>query len=111
MSFELHFPVDEVASRLRLCDATVRRKLERGEFGDQIVDLGGGDIRVPLSGIEFFLSQGRRVYRERKPKAGIAARTAGELRRKVRASGPEATERASDAADATAWSGTKLKTA
>lgn len=81
---EMHYTPDEVALLLRLCRKTVLLRLREGLFGAGVVNIGSGerpDYRIPASGINAYLEQ-RRVFTE----PGIAARTVGELRRKVAAS-------------------------
>ena len=84
---ELFYTVGELAFLLRLGESTVSRKWKSGEFSpagpdgqpdiSNIVDLGG-DIRIPASGVNHYLDR-HRVRRT----SGVAARTVGELRRKV----------------------------
>ena len=95
--FELYFSVGEIAQRLDVSDKWVRARVQAGEFGCNIV-LVAGELRVPLSGVLFFLGSRRlngeciaaavadrmrplpqRVFSE---KPGIPARSDGELRRK-----------------------------
>lgn len=81
---EMHYTVQEAALLLRLCDKTVIVKLKAGEFGRDVVDLGSAkrpDYRLPASGINGYLDA-RRVFSE-STELGIAARSVGELRRKV----------------------------
>lgn len=70
MSVERYFKVSDLAARLDVSPKVVLAALARGEFSppsdatapgpdcSNIVDLGG-DVRVPLSGVLFFLA-GRR---------------------------------------------------
>lgn len=78
---EMFYTVPESALLLRLCTKTVICKLKRGEFGEDVVNLGSAerpDYRIPASGLNGYLAA-RRVFCD----LGIAARSVGELRRKA----------------------------
>lgn len=110
---ERYFKVGDVAARLDVSPKVIRAALARGEFSppsfrtapepdcSNIVDLGG-DLRVPLSGVLFYLAARRwpalpracaavadmvsepRVFlADAELEEPIAARNAGELRRKA----------------------------
>lgn len=81
---EMYYSVTETAFLLRCCTKTVLEKLRGREFGDQVVNLASAerpDYRIPASGLNAFLER-RRVFTE---PPGVAARSEGELRRKVAA--------------------------
>lgn len=78
---EMFYTVQEAGLLLRLCGKTVIGKLKAREFGDGVVNLGSEarpDYRIPASGINGYLAA-RRLFAE----PGVAARSTGELRRKV----------------------------
>lgn len=78
---EKFYSVEETALLLSLCTKTVLERMKLGEFGDQVVNLGSPErpaYRVPASGINAWLET-RRVFLD----FGVAARSTGELRRKV----------------------------
>ena len=78
---EKYYSPAEVSLLLSLCTKTVIEKLKAGDFGEQVVNLGSElrpDYRIPASGMNAWLER-RRVFTE----PGIAARSAGELRRKA----------------------------
>ena len=80
---EKFYSIAETALLLSLSDKTVRRRLEAGELGVDVVNLGSDaqpDYRIPASGINAWLAA-RRVFLE----PGITARSVGELRRKATA--------------------------
>ena len=84
---EKFYSVQESALLLSLGDKTVVAKMKAGDFGTGVVNLGSvlrPDYRIPASGLNAYLDA-RRVL----PQIGIAARTTGELRRKVLAHGHE----------------------
>jgi hypothetical protein len=78
---EKFYSVPETALLLATCTKTVIRKLKAGELGTGVVNIGNPDhpdYRIPASSINAWLDS-RRVFTE----PGIAARSMGELRRKV----------------------------
>jgi len=80
---EKFYSIAETALLLSLSDKTIRRRLESGELGVEVVNLGSAsapDYRIPASGINAWLAA-RRVFLE----PGITARSVGELRRKAAA--------------------------
>jgi hypothetical protein len=85
---EKFYSVAECALLLSLCDKTVIVKLKAREFGADVVNLGSElrpDYRVPASGLNAYLAA-RRLFSDQTVNIippGIAARTIGELRRKV----------------------------
>jgi hypothetical protein len=106
---DVYYAISSVADRLEFSEKTVRRRLFAGEFGPtEAVLLDGEHLRVPYSGLHFYLRRHqldrgpailqsqrelmqRRLGRERGDFiAGVPARSEGELRRKVQASGQEA---------------------
>lgn len=85
---EKFYSVAETALLLSACTKTVLEKMRAREFGVDVVNLGSDlrpDYRIPASGINAWLTR-RRVFSESDPStsAGIAARSEGELRRRVR---------------------------
>jgi len=77
----MHYTPAEVALLLRLCTKTVIQKMKSKEFGERIANVGSEerpDYRIPAEGINAYLER-RKVFTE----PGVAARTTGELRRKV----------------------------
>jgi hypothetical protein len=77
---EKFYSIAETAMLMSISDKTVRRRLESGEMGTDVVNLGSAaapDYRIPASGINAWLAA-RRVFLE----PGITARSVGELRRK-----------------------------
>lgn len=81
---EKFYSVAECELLLSLCAKTVIVKLKAREFGADVVNLGTEqrpDYRVPASGLNAYLAS-RRVFSET-VEIGIAARTTGELKRKV----------------------------
>lgn len=104
MPFEVYFGTREIALRLDKSGRTVRRWIAGGLFGPGVVTVGG-DVMVPQSGIEAFLSARRldvsEVAAETRRQAmlrklgrpcpasdrvltgGVSARSPGELRRKL----------------------------
>ena len=82
---EKYYSVTETCLLLSVSSDTVIRRMRAGEFGPDCVNLGsaaGPDFRIPASGINAWLERCR-VYTE----PGIAARSVGELRRKVASKG------------------------
>ena len=82
---EKFYSVAEVSLLLSLCSKTVLEKIKARDLGTEVVNLGSElrpDYRVPASGINAWL-ESRRVFSV----PGIAARSVGELRRKVLADG------------------------
>lgn len=80
---EKFYSVAEVALLLGFCTKTVTKKLKAGDFGSEVVNLGSEqqpDYRAPASGVNSYL-EARRIFLE--PEPGVAARSVGELRRKV----------------------------
>lgn len=107
MAFQVYYSIAEIAARLDYTKKFVTRRVQAGAFG-AICDViqVGKDIRVPQSGIDFFVQShpykrdaatlmrnralmDRRLHRriippDRGPfSPGIAARSAGELKRKL----------------------------
>jgi hypothetical protein len=113
LSVERYFKVADLAARLDVSPKVIRAALARGEFSppsaatapgpdcSNIIDLGS-DVRVPLSGVLFFLasrrwaslprscaavagmvSEPRVFFAEPVLDEPIAARSVGELRRKA----------------------------
>ena len=83
---EKFYSVAEVSLLLSLCTKTVLEKIKARDLGEDVVNLGSElrpDYRVPASGINAWLDS-RRIFSE----PGIAARSTGELRRKVSAARP-----------------------
>lgn len=83
---EKYYSVAETALLLSLCTKTVLAKMDAQEFGTEVVNVGSDqrpDYRIPASGLNAWLAS-RRVFSE-SPDPGIAARTPGELRRKLAA--------------------------
>lgn len=87
---EMYYTVAEVSLLVKLHPKTVIEKLKAGAFGNQVVDLAKSsaadapashDYRIPASGVNGYLDA-RRVFSF---EIGIAARTEGELRRKIAA--------------------------
>lgn len=77
---EMHYTALEVAMLLRLHRLTVVAKMKAGEFG-QAYNAGTEkqpDWRIPASGVNAWL-ESRRLFTE----LGVAARSGGELRRKI----------------------------
>lgn len=79
---EMYYTVPDLCFLLRFSDSYIRRQIKAGQFGprEAIVQIGDGQLRIPASGVNFFLAQ-----HAMEPPAGIAARSLGELRRKVAA--------------------------
>lgn len=87
-ALEKYYTVPEASLLLGLCTKTVWRKLKAKEFGDQVVNLGSverPEYRIPASGLNEYLNR-HRVFSE----PGVAARSVGELRRKVALDAKEA---------------------
>lgn len=79
---EMYYSVQEIGLLIRLCEKVVIEKLKAREFGEEVVNLGSEQrpvYRVPASGLNGYLAR-RRVFLE----IGFAARSTGELKRKVR---------------------------
>lgn len=85
---ELYYSVAELSFLLRFSDVTIRRRIKAGDFSppdsatgqpdlSNIKDISG-DIRVPASGVNWFLDRHPLRY-----DAGIKARNTAELRRKM----------------------------
>lgn len=84
---ELFYTVQQAGLLLAFCDKTIIAKLKAREFGDAVVNLGSEerpDYRIPASGINGYL-EARRLFSESSRLEPIAARTTGELRRKLAA--------------------------
>lgn len=82
---EKYYSIPEVALLVSLSTKTITEKMQTGEFGREVVNLGsdkpgGADYRIPASGINAWLER-RRVFVA--PPPGISARSVGELRRRV----------------------------
>lgn len=87
---EKFYSVAETALLLSICTKTVIEKLKARELGEDVVNLGSAarpDYRIPASGINGWLAA-RRVF-SFSTDTGVAARSKGELRRKI-AGPPEA---------------------
>lgn len=107
MPFQVYYSIAEIAARLDYTKKWVTRKVQAGEFGpvSDVVQIGK-DIRVPQSGVDLFVEshpykrdaatlmrnkalidrrlKGREIPLDRGPfSTGIAARSPGELRRKL----------------------------
>jgi hypothetical protein len=107
MAFQVYYPIAEIGARLAYTKKWVTRRVQAGDFGP-IADViqVGKDIRVPQSGIDFFIEghpykrdaatlmrnkallarrlEGRKIPPDRGPfSPGISARSPGELRRKL----------------------------
>lgn len=82
---EKYYSVAEACLLLSLCSKTVLERLKARELGEDVVNLGSEqrpDYRIPASGLNAWLDR-RRVFSETSFPNGIAARTPGELRRKL----------------------------
>jgi hypothetical protein len=82
-AIEKFYSIGETALLMSVCTKTVRRRMECGDLGGGVVNIGTDlrpDYRIPCSGINAWLLA-RRVFSE----PGIAARSIGELRRKIAA--------------------------
>lgn len=85
---ELYYSVSELAFLLRFSDTTIRKRIKAGDFSppgedhkpdfSNVIDIDG-DLRVPASGVNWFLDQHPLKY-----DSGIRARNAAELRRKMK---------------------------
>lgn len=78
---EMHYTVQEAAMLFRLHEATVLQRMKAGDYG-QFYNLGTErrpDYRIPASGLNADLER-RRGFTE----LGVAARSVGELRRKIK---------------------------
>jgi hypothetical protein len=84
---EKYYSVTETALLVSCCTKTVRERIQLGELG-AVVNIGRPDkpdYRIPASGINTWL-EARQVFgKPGNGEPGIAARTAGELRRKAAA--------------------------
>lgn len=81
---EKYYSVTECALLMSVSKKDVVRKLKAGEFGEDIVNIGTEkrpDYRIPASGWNQYV-RARRVFTNSN-EPGIAARSVGELRRKV----------------------------
>jgi hypothetical protein len=58
---ELYYTVDDVALLLRFGRKWVRQRLDAGDFGQGVLDIRG-DIRIPASGVNAFITRHHRVY-------------------------------------------------
>lgn len=79
---EMHYTIAEVSLLLRLHSETVRERMKAGHYG-QYFNMGTElrpDWRIPASGVNADLHR-RRAFTETEP--GVAARSVGELRRKI----------------------------
>lgn len=81
---ELYYTVRDLCCLLRYSDTWVKQRIKAGDFGDGVLDVSG-DYRVPASGVNAFLD--RYKFTGAIP-VGTAARTQGELLRKMRRNGP-----------------------
>lgn len=82
---EMYYSVRQAELLLGLCSKTLIAKLKAREFGGGVVNLGSEmrpDYRIPASGLNAWLDS-RRVFSESSP---IAARSVGELRRRLKLS-------------------------
>jgi len=99
---DIYYTLGSIAERLEFSLKTIRRRLFSGEFGPAEAVLQDGEqLRVPYSGLHFYLrrhqldrsaavlEEQRRTMRARlgpdrlEHVAAVAARSGGELRRKV----------------------------
>lgn len=76
---EKYYTVSELSLLLGFGAEWVRTRIHQGEFGDKCW-MHQKDIRVPASAVNAFVEKCLIAV----PEAGIAARTAGELVRKIR---------------------------
>jgi hypothetical protein len=83
---EKYYSVGQLAFAYEYDEKSIRRKILKKEFGEDVLKLGGSDWRVPMSGVLFF-EQNNRVFADHEAAAPdlspVVARTEGELRRKV----------------------------
>lgn len=76
--------MSEIALLLSLSDKTVIERIKSGALGKDVVNLGSEirpDYRAPASGVNAYL-ESRRLFSET-TEPGVAARSIGELRRKL----------------------------
>ncbi len=81
IAVERYYSVAQLAILLDFAPKTIRDKIIAGAFGDGVLKVDA-DSRIPVSGIRFFESNNRLFAPDLEP---IAARTEGELRRKLAA--------------------------
>lgn len=81
---EKYYTAQQLGWLLELSDKTIRVKAHAGEFGPDVLNLDGKDIRIPASGVHAYTANHRLCAREELP---VAARSEGELRRKVAGAG------------------------
>ncbi len=80
---EKYYTVQQLAWLLEFDRKTVGRWVLDGKFGDQVLRFEGNDVRVPASGVNFYLANCRVLAHGHQNTEPVAARTAGELKRKV----------------------------
>jgi len=89
-AIEKYYTIAQAAWQLELSGKTITQRMLAGEFGREIVNLGGegkaADWRIPASGLNAWLDT-RRLFSA--PPQPIAARSVGELRRKAQSAAVE----------------------
>lgn len=84
MIVEKYYTVQQIAWLLEFDRKTIAEWARAGCFGPNVVNIEGKDVRVPASGVQAFLLNHQTgaglAGRGTEP---VAARSAGELRRKV----------------------------
>ncbi len=85
---EKYYSPAELALLSSLCAKVIIQKMKAGEFGDGWFNAGSDkrpDYRIPASGFNGWVDRRRGIFSELSGEypPGIAARTPGELRRKV----------------------------
>lgn len=78
---EKYYTVQQLAWLLEFDAKTIRTKAAAGEFGPDVLNIGGKDIRVPASGVHVFTRNHLLAPRVEEP---VVARSPGELVRKAR---------------------------
>jgi hypothetical protein len=73
---EMHYTAQEISVLIRKCDRYVRDRMKRGDFGADVFFIDGEYVAT-ASAVNAFLD------RHRLPDMGTAARSEGELRRKL----------------------------
>ncbi len=79
-AIEKYYTVQQLACLLEFDASTIRAKAAQGQFGPGVLNVGGKDIRIPASGVNAWIENNRLVAMDLEP---IAARTVGELGRKI----------------------------
>lgn len=74
---EMHYTAQEIAVLIRKSDRYVRDKMKSGAFGADVFFVDGEYVACASAVNDF-------IERHRLPQPGIAARTQGEFRRKLR---------------------------